>query len=72
MKLTDILLLGLSLVLIIIGIDQTVAFGFKNSYWAFMLALTLFFVFTLRKNRDASEEQAGKPDKTSKKPGSRK
>jgi hypothetical protein len=56
LKLLDVLLLGLSLAFIVIGIDQTIFYGFENSYWAFMLALTLFFTFTLRKGRQNAQE----------------
>jgi hypothetical protein len=59
LKLADVLLLGLSFAFLVIGIDQTIFYGFKNSYWAFMLALTLFFTFTLRKGR----QNAGSPPK---------
>ena len=55
MKLSDILLLGLALAFIIIGIDQTIVLGFKHAYWAFMAALTLFFVFNMKKNKQKQE-----------------
>ena len=51
MKLADILLLGLTLAFLIIGIDQTIVLGFSQAYWAFMIALLTFFMFTLRKSR---------------------
>jgi len=57
MKLSDILLLGLALAFIIIGIDQTIVLGFKHAYWAFMAALTLFFVFNMKKNKQKQEAQ---------------
>jgi hypothetical protein len=66
MKLVDILLLGLALVFIIIGIDQSLVYGFQKSYWAFMLSLTLFFAFNLRRNRKKPEA----PDSTTRKPPS--
>jgi hypothetical protein len=67
MKLTEILLLGVSGALLIIGIDQTIAYGFKYSYWAFMLALIPFFIFNFRRNRRPNSEVPLKKDKTVKK-----
>jgi hypothetical protein len=64
MKLPDILLLGFSVALLIIGIDQTIAYGFQQSYWAFMLALIAFFTYSYRKGRkekEASSTSQGKP-----------
>lgn len=57
LTLPDILILGLTLVFIIIGVDQSMAYGFNNSYWAFMLSLTLFFVYNLRKNKQKAKQQ---------------
>ncbi|HYF70884.1 MAG TPA: hypothetical protein VD884_22270 [Ohtaekwangia sp.] len=64
MKLSDILLLGLALAFIIIGIDQTIVLGFNHAYWAFMAALTLFFVFNFKKNKQKQEaRQQGSSEK---------
>ncbi len=49
MRLSDIVILSLSFVFAIIGIDQILTLGFGQGYWAIMLALVLFFVYTLRK-----------------------
>ena len=51
MKLPDIILLSLAVVFLIIGIDQIITLGFGHAYWALMLAMILFFVFTLRKRK---------------------
>jgi hypothetical protein len=67
MKLTDILLLGVTGAFLIIGTDQTIAFGFKQSYWAFMLALIPFFIFNFRRNRKPDSEALSKKGKTVKK-----
>jgi hypothetical protein len=66
LKLSDVLLLGLSFAFIVIGIDQTIFNGFQKSYWAFMLALTLFFTFTLRKGRQNVQSP---PDRPKTRPG---
>jgi hypothetical protein len=49
MKLPNIILLSLAVAFLIIGIHQTMTIGFSNAYWAIMLALILFFMYTLRK-----------------------
>ena len=51
MKLPDIIILSLSIVFLIIGIDQVITVGFAGAYWAIMLALILFFVFNLRRRK---------------------
>jgi hypothetical protein len=51
MKLPDVILLALAVVFLIIGIDQIITLGFSHAYWAIMLALVLFFVYTLRKRK---------------------
>jgi hypothetical protein len=51
MKLPDIILLSLAVVFLIIGIDQIMTIGFGSGYWAIMLTLLFFFVYTLRKRK---------------------
>jgi hypothetical protein len=51
MKLPDVILLACAVVFLIIGMDQIVVLGFGQAYWAIMLALMLFFVYTLRKKK---------------------
>jgi hypothetical protein len=51
MKLADILILSIAIVFLIIGIDQVMKNGIADAYWAFMLALVLFFVFNLRRRK---------------------
>jgi hypothetical protein len=51
MKLPDVILLACAVVFLIIGIDQIITLGFSHAYWAIMLALVLFFVYTLRKRK---------------------
>jgi hypothetical protein len=59
MKLPDVLLLGLTILFLIIGVDQMIVLGFREGYWAFMLALITFFAFNLRKTR--REDRSGTP-----------
>ena len=64
MKLADVLLLGLTIMFLIIGIDQTLILGFNHAYWAFMLALVAFFTLTYRKSRrNAGAEPENLPKK---------
>jgi amino acid permease len=51
LTLQDIVLLSLSVVFLIIGIDQMVTIGFTSGYWSMMLALIFFFVYNLRRRK---------------------
>jgi hypothetical protein len=51
MKLKDVLILSVAVVFAIIGIHQTMVIGIQHSYWALMLALILYFVYNLRKEK---------------------
>jgi hypothetical protein len=51
MKLVDTLLLSLAACFIIIGIYEVMAVGFGEAYWAVMIAIALFFLYTLRKKK---------------------
>lgn len=49
MKLSDVLLLSFIAVFIFIGLYETIRFGLGTGYWAIMLAIILFFVYTFKK-----------------------
>jgi len=49
MRLTDAILLSLAAGFLIIGIHQTITVGFGNAYWAIMLSVVLFFVYSFKK-----------------------
>ena len=51
MKLAEVLSLSLAVAFLIIGIHQTILYGFGDAYWAIMLALVLFFIFNLKRAR---------------------
>jgi hypothetical protein len=51
MKLVDVLVLSLAVAFLIIGIHQTMVFGFGKAYWAIMISLGLYFLFIYRKKR---------------------
>lgn len=49
MKLLDAILLSLSAGLFIIGVHQSMTVGIMESYFIFMLAVALLFVYKLKK-----------------------
>jgi hypothetical protein len=51
MKLIDVIILSLAVVFVVIAIHQTMVSGFRESYWAVMLALLLFFAYNYRKRK---------------------
>jgi hypothetical protein len=69
MKLTDIILLSLAAGFFIIGVHQLVVItnnenlnvGLAQSYWVFMLSVTLFLTFQLRKKKQEASEKAVPP-----------
>jgi hypothetical protein len=65
MKLSDILLLGLTISLLVIGIDQSIILGLSQAYWAFMLALIPFFIYAYRKivSPERPDEKPSSPKK---------
>ncbi|MBD0255122.1 MAG: hypothetical protein ICV83_05340 [Cytophagales bacterium] len=81
MKLIDIILLSLAAGFFIIGVHQLVVItnnenlnvGLAQSYWVFMLSVTLFLVFQLRKKKQEADQKAapppGKATRTSKPAG---
>jgi amino acid permease len=46
MKLLQVVLISLSAVFLVIGIDQSLKHGFYNSYFIFMFMLASFFGYT--------------------------
>jgi predicted benzoate:H+ symporter BenE len=51
MKLVDILLLSMAVVFIIIGTYEVMVVGIGRAYWAIMLSIILFFIYTYRKKK---------------------
>ena len=51
MKLADIIILSLAVAFLIIGIHQIMTVGFASAYFIVMLALVMFFIFSLRKRK---------------------
>ena len=69
MKLTDIILLSLAAGFFIIGVHQLVVItnnqnlnvGLAQSYWVFMLSVSLFLIFQLRKKKQEAAQKADSP-----------
>jgi len=55
MKLVDVLLLSLAVVFIVIGAYEVMTLGLSHAYWSLMLAMILFFAYTIRKKRSAEK-----------------
>lgn len=51
MKLLLVILLSLAVAFLIIGIHQIMTLGFAYGYWAIMLALIFFFIYTLKRRK---------------------
>lgn len=65
MKLFDTILLSLVVALLVVGIHQIFVNGFLNSYWIFMIMLSLLYWFQLRKKpKPEGFERGKKPLKT--------
>ncbi|MDQ3537010.1 MAG: hypothetical protein M3421_15440 [Bacteroidota bacterium] len=58
MKIFDITLISLAIGFIIIGIHQSIVFGFGNSYWIFMLTLVFLLWFKIRNSGKVDEATA--------------
>ena len=67
MKLVDVLLLGLTIMFLIIGLDQAIVLGFNHGYWAFMIALVTFFLFGYRKAGKIAPSESRNEPKSAKK-----
>jgi amino acid permease len=63
MKLLDTLLLALTAVFLIIAVHQTIVNGLANSYWLYMIMLTLFFFHQHRKNKNPESHDNKQPVK---------
>ncbi len=62
----DIVLLSLSAVAMIIGVHQSVNYGFGASYWLYMIAIGLFLYYQFRKLKKKQQEQQPKLNRRAK------
>ena len=65
-KLVDIIVLALSAVALIIGIHQTITYGFGSAYWLYMISIGLFLYFQIRKVKKKQEESQPKLNRRAK------
>ncbi len=63
MKIVQIILISLSVVLLVIGVDQTISNGFYNSYFIFMFMLACFFGYTYLKGKENMKNEANNKKK---------
>ncbi len=65
MKLSQIVLLSLSVVLMVIGVDQTMNYGIQNSYFIFMftIAVLLYYFYKKRQQEEAADDELSKKNK---------
>jgi 4-hydroxybenzoate polyprenyltransferase len=65
-KLIDIIVLALSAVALIIGIHQTINYGFGSAYWLYMISIGLFLYYQIRKVKKKQEENQPKLNRRAK------
>jgi uncharacterized membrane protein len=60
MKLWATITLFMALGLSIVGVHQSLLYGFQNSYWIFMFSLSLVFLYGFLKNKLQNQENSTK------------
>jgi membrane protein implicated in regulation of membrane protease activity len=65
-RLVDIIILALSIVALIIGIHQTVYYGFSNAYYLFMISIGLLLYMQIRKSKKKQDENQPKLNRRAK------
>lgn len=65
-NLVDIIVLSLSAVSLIVGIHQTIYYGFGNAYWLFMISIALLLYQQIRKAKKKQEETQPKLNRRAK------
>jgi hypothetical protein len=56
MKLTETILFSLAVAFLIIGVHQTFTVGILQSYWIFMLSITLLLIFKFQRNKSVEKQ----------------
>ena len=64
MRLTDIVLFSLSVVFFIIGVHQTFVLGLLQSYWLFMLSVSMLLLYKLKRRKQEPESGKVHPQKS--------
>lgn len=61
MKLSQVILFSLAVVLLIIGVHQTMLHGIQNSYFIFMFTSAILLYYFYRKKADQEEKNSNTP-----------
>jgi hypothetical protein len=56
MKLSETILFSLAVAFLIIGVHQTFTVGILQSYWIFMLSITLLLIFKFLRNKSVAKQ----------------
>ena len=65
MSLTNTLIIAFAIVFLIIGLHQSLLIGIQDSYWIFMLCISMLFLYKYRTMKAADQEQQAPPQKKS-------
>ena len=65
-NLVDIIVLALSVVALIVGVHQTIEYGFGNAYWLFMISVGLLLYQQIRKAKEKQEASQPKLNRRAK------
>ena len=71
MKIVQVILISLSLVFLIIGVDQSIKTSFSDSYFLFMMMLACFFGYTYLKGKENMDKKDAQSPSVPKKDASR-
>jgi len=59
----EVILFSLSIVLLIVGVHQTMTLGFAKAYWLFMLMFTFLLLYTYLKGQRSIKAKEKAPKK---------
>jgi membrane protein implicated in regulation of membrane protease activity len=65
-NLTDIIILSLSIVALIVGVHQTIYYGFGNAYYLYMISIALLLYQQIRRVKKKQEENQPKLNRRAK------
>jgi uncharacterized membrane protein YkvI len=65
-NLVDIIILALAVVSLIVGIHQTITYGFGAAYWLYMLSIGFLLYHQIRKAKKKQEESQPKLNRRAK------
>lgn len=61
----EVVVFSLSIVLLIVGVHQTITIGFASAYWIFMLMITFLLLYTFLKGKRVMKEETKSTNKKS-------